>query len=153
MGNMQTSDKGNTLFDRMCHTVNDVFKSKNNGHDYLTRKSKISCGKCGHELKTYYCEEQLYVVECEHCGVKCLVEARSPEQACYKTMAYPIESIEDIAEEDLAVFFDNVPINDPPIYVGGILDCDLPENVACGMAIPFPGTLGAECRSENEKEE
>lgn len=142
MGNMQTSDKGNTLFDRVCHTVNDVFKSKNNGHDYLARKSKISCGKCGHELKTYYCEEQLYVVECENCGVKCLVEARSPEQACYKTMAYPVERIDDIGEEDLAVFFDHVPIDDPPVYVGNIRDCDLPEEIVCCMVIPCPGTCG-----------
>lgn len=95
---MQRSNKGATLFDQMFHTVNDIFKSRNNGHNYLERKTGISCGKCGHKLKTYYCEERLYVVECEHCGVKCLVEARNPEQACYKTMAYPVERVEDMGE-------------------------------------------------------
>lgn len=143
---MQRSNKGATLFDQMCHTVNDIFKSKNNGHDYLAKETKISCGKCGHKLKTYYCEERLYVVECEQCGVKCLVEARNPDQACYLTMAYPVESVDTFGEE-LGVFWNSTPINEPPVYVGSVIDCDFPEGVVCGMELPCPATDGTDCEN------
>lgn len=141
---MQRSNKGATLFDQMCHTVNDIFKSKNNGHDYLARKTKLSCGKCGHELKTYYCEERLYVVECEYCNVKCLVEARNPDQACYKTMAYPVERVEDMGEEQEAVFWSSTPICEPPAYQGSVIDTSFPDDMVCGMELPFPATDGTD---------
>lgn len=144
---MQRSNKGETLFDQMCHTVNDIFKSKNNGHDYLAKETKISCGKCGHKLKTYYCEERLYVVECEHCGVKCLVEASNPEQACYKTMAYPVEQVEDMGEEQEAVFWNAVPICEPPAYQGSVIDANFPDDMVCGMALPCPATDGTDCEN------
>lgn len=137
---MKLSKKGNTKFDNFCHTI---MGAENDGFDYLARSRKISCGKCGHELKTYYCEERLYMVECENCGVKCLVEAGSPVQACYKTMAYPVGAVEDIAECE-AVFWDHIPIDDPPIYVGNTADCDFPKNAVCGMELPCCGTDGRE---------
>lgn len=132
---MKLSDKGANILDQLCHTIYQ--------QDFPPLKSGISCGKCGHELKTYYCEERLYIVECEHCGVKCLVQAGSPAQACYKTMAYPVGSVEDIAECE-AVFWDHIPIDDPPIYVGSTADCDFPKNAVCGMELPCCGTDGME---------
>lgn len=72
---MKLSNKGANILDQLCHTIHQ--------QDFPPLKSGISCGKCGHELKTYYCEDRLYMVECEHCGVKCLVEAGNPAQACY----------------------------------------------------------------------
>lgn len=72
---MKLSKKGGTKFDNFCHAI---MGAENDGFDYLARNTGISCGKCGHELKTYYCEERLYedggeVVEvlsdfCPSCG-------------------------------------------------------------------------------------
>lgn len=84
---MKLSKKGAIKFDSLCHTV---FQANGSGRDYYKHRTGISCGKCGHKLETTYCEERLYMVECERCGVKCLVQAGSPAQACYKTMAYPV---------------------------------------------------------------
>lgn len=83
------------------------------------------------------------MVECEHCGVKCLVRAGSPAQACYKTMAYPVKSVERIGDCD-AVFWDHVPIDEPPIYVGSTADCDFHKGAVCGMELPCCGTDGRE---------
>lgn len=138
---MQRSKKGATKFDRLCHTLYARYSS--------TRGAGISCGKCGHKLKTYYCEERLYVVECEHCGVKCLVEARTPDQACYKTMAYPVERVEDMGEGQEAVFWNAVPICEPPTYQGSIIDANFPSKMVCGMELPCPATDGTDCENED----
>lgn len=83
------------------------------------------------------------MVECESCGVKCLVQAGSPVQACYKTMAYPVGAVEDVADCE-AVFWDHVPIEDYPIYVGSTADCGFPKEAMCGMELPCCGTDGRE---------
>lgn len=84
------------------------------------------------------------MVECEHCGVKCLVEAGNPAQACYKTMAYPVKPVEEIDEDHEAVFWSSVPICDPPDYQGSVIDTNFPDNMVCGMEIPCCGTDGRE---------
>lgn len=140
---MNMIDKGRTKFDRMCHTI---MNAENNGIEYFSKETIILCGKCGHRLKTYYCEEQLYVVECEHCEVKCLVEAENPGQACYKTMAYPVEPIKYINEDREAVFWSSVPIDGQPDYEGSVIDASLPDNIVCGMELPFCGTDGSEIK-------
>ena len=130
---MELSNKGATIFDKLCHTIY--------GAEVPKWKQGISCGKCGHELTAYYCESRLYVVECDHCGVKCLVVAKNPEQACYKTMAYQVKPVQHISEEREAVFWDSVPVCEPPIYVGTPIDCDFKKAV-CGMELPCCGTDG-----------
>lgn len=137
---MRLSNKGATKFDHLCHTI---IGAENDGFDYLARNTGISCGKCGRELKTYYCEERLYMVECERCGVKCLVQAGSPAQACYKTMAYPVESV-DVFGGETCVFWNSVPIREPPSYIGSTIDTDFPEDIVCGMELPCCGTDGRE---------
>ena len=145
---MNTSNKGNTDFDHLCHTI---MGAENDGFDYLARSTGISCGKCGHKLKTYYCEERLYMVDCEHCGVKCLVEAGSPAQACYKTMAYQVKPVEQISEEREAVFWGLVPICEYPDYHGHLTDPFFPDYMVCGTELPFLGTDGEELEATNEK--
>lgn len=135
---MKLTDKGATECDRLCHTLNERYSA--------TGKTGISCGKCGHELKTYYCEERLYVVECDHCGVKCLVEAKNPKQACYKTMAYPVKPVEQISEGREAVFWSSIPICDTPDYQGSVIDANFPDDMVCGMDLPCCGTDGRELR-------
>lgn len=137
---MKLSKKGGTKFDNFCHAI---MGAENDGFDYLARNTGISCGKCGHELKTSYCEERLYMVECERCGVKCLVQAGSPAQACYKTMAYPVESV-DVFGVETCVFWNSVPIREPPCYIGSTIDTDFPEDIVCGMELPCCGTDGRE---------
>lgn len=137
---MKLSKKGGTKFDNFCHAI---MGAENDGFDYLARNTGISCGKCGNELKTSYCEERLYMVECDHCGVKCLVEAGNPEQACYKTMAYPVESV-DVFGVETCVFWNSVPIREPPCYIGSTIDTDFPEDIVCGMELPCCGTDGRE---------
>ena len=39
------------------------------------------CSKCGEHLKTYYCEERLYLVGCVDCGTLTLVKTTSPGAA------------------------------------------------------------------------
>lgn len=138
---MKLSKRGSTKFDNLCHTI---MGAENDGFDYLAKHTGISCGKCGHELKTYYCEERLYIVECEHCGVKCLVEAGCPAQACYKTMAYPVKPVEQIDEDREAVFWSSVPICDAPDYQGSVIDANFPEDIVCGMELPCCGTDGSD---------
>lgn len=132
--------KGATKFDNLCH---QIFSANGNGTDYLGRESGIRCGHCGHELGTYYCESRLYLVECRHCKIKALVEARSPSEAAYRTFGHALYKAEEM-DEGLAVFFDHIPIDEPPIYVGTTIDCDFPENAAYGMYVPCLGTDGKE---------
>lgn len=133
--------KGATEFDKLCH---QVFDGKRNGMDYLSRETGVKCGYCGYELEAYYCEEGLYLVECHSCETKALVEARSPKQAAYKTFGHAVYPIDEMGE-GCAVFFHHVPIDEPPNYVGSIIDCDFPEDdVVCGMYLPCPGTDGEE---------
>lgn len=44
-------------------------------------KALARCAKCGEELGVYYCEDQLYAIECPFCSIVTLVKARSPLQA------------------------------------------------------------------------
>lgn len=75
-----TSKKGATEFDKKCHSI---FDAKNDGRDYLARGVNLPCDNCGHELRAYYCESKLYLVECEFCGIKALVKERSPQAAAH----------------------------------------------------------------------
>lgn len=136
---MKLSKKGAIKFDSLCHTV---FQANGSGCDYYKHRTGISCGKCGHKLETTYCEERLYMLECERCGVKCLVQAGSPAQACYKTMAYPVKSVEQIDENREAVFWSSVPICEPPDYQGSVIDANFPDDMVCGMGLPCCGTDG-----------
>ncbi len=56
--------KGATRFDKLCHAVFDA----KSGCEYKPSGVNLLCDNCGEELKAYYCEEQLYLVDCERCG-------------------------------------------------------------------------------------
>lgn len=117
-----------------------MFSAKGNGKDFLSRETGVRCGYCGHELESYYCEDRLYMVECSRCETKALVMAGNPSEAAYKTFGHALYPIEEMGEEE-ALFFSHVPIDEPPVYVGSVIDTDFPEDdVACGMYLPFPGT-------------
>ena len=106
--------KGATVFDRLCHAL---FEKRGNGKDYLGRVCGVDCGRCGHDLLTYYCEEGLFLVECDVCKTKALVKAQSPSEAAYRTFGHAVYPVEEMGEE-CAVFFAHVPIDEPPYYVG-----------------------------------
>ena len=89
--------KGITKFDQQCH---EVFAGNGNGTDYLSRKTGVRCGHCGWELEGYYCEEQLYLVECPRCKIKALAMARSPKQAAYKTFGHAVYPVDEMGEEE-----------------------------------------------------
>lgn len=125
--------KGATHFDKLCHKVFDA-----NVMDYRPRYCGARC-RCGQRLEVYYCEERLYVVKCCDCEVMSLVHARSPRDAAYKTLAHRVLSVEEMDDRD-AVFFDHAPIDEPPVYVGSLIDCDFPSDVVCGMYLPCPAT-------------
>lgn len=100
--------------------------------------------RCGHELEAYYCEERLYLVECDQCETKALVKARSPKEAAYRAFAFEVLPVEEMDGECEAVFFSHTPIDEPPTYIGCTIDKDFPDDVVCGMYIPCPGTDGSE---------
>lgn len=77
--------KGASNFDKLCH---QVFDGKNDGTNYLAWETDICCGRCGHKLRAYYCEERLYLIECAVCGTKALTKAGNVVFAAYKTLAY-----------------------------------------------------------------
>lgn len=79
--------KGATNFDQLCHMV---FARKSCSYDYLSRRTGVRCGHCGQALGAYYCEAQLYLVECIGCETKALVTARNPEEAAYKTFGHAV---------------------------------------------------------------
>lgn len=138
-------EKGATCFDKTCH---QVFESEGKGADYLLRGSGVSCGTCGHELKTYYCESGLYLVKCDCCEKMAFVKDVNPLSAAYRTFGHALYNLDDIGEEE-AVFFAHVPIDEPPAYVGSTIDCNFPwDEVVCGMLIPCPGTDGTELKLE-----
>lgn len=133
------SKKGATVFDKLCHKV---FASNGNGADYLSRKVGVSCGHCGRELESYYCESGLHMVICPKCEKKALVVARSPKEAAYMTFGHEVFPIDEIGEQT-SVFFSHTPIDEPPCYVGSTIDADFPNYEAvCGMHLPCPGTDG-----------
>ena len=74
--------KGATDFDKLCHRI---FDAEAHSMDYLSRDTHIRCRICGFSLCAYYCEERLYLVECEHCHKKALVKAGNPKIAAYET--------------------------------------------------------------------
>lgn len=127
---------GASRYDKLCHSV---FGGKGNGKDFLTRGTNIHCGSCGGHLSTYYCEEGLYLVDCERCKKRALVKAKNPRDAAYKTFAHEIIPIDEMGEEN-AVFFGTIPIVDPPYYVGSTIDEDFPDGLKCEMYLPCPGT-------------
>lgn len=133
-------EKGATKFDKLCHRV---FSANGNGTDYLSRRTGVKCGYCGYELEAYYCESRLYVVECHHCKTKAITMAGNLAEAAYKTFGHAVYPLEDMGEEE-AVFFSHVPIDEPPAYVGSVIDCNFPDDVVCGMYLPCPGTDGKE---------
>lgn len=125
-------------FDKLCHKV---FAAKGNGTDFLSRETGVSCGYCGHELKTYCCESRLYVAECPCCKTRALVMAGNAKEAAYKTFGHAVYPIDEMDEEKTAVFFAHTPIDEPPCYVGSTIDCDFPKGeVVYGMYLPCPGT-------------
>lgn len=128
-------EKGATEFDKLCHKIFDA-----NSKNYRARQTGVNC-RCGYELEYYYCEEQLFLVECGQCETKALVKAKNPREAAYKAFAHKVIPINDMGEE-LAVFFAHTPIDEPPVYVGSTIDCDFPDDVVCGMYLPCPGTDG-----------
>lgn len=77
--------KGASKFDQLCHIL---FSANGNGSDYLSRDVGVKCSRCGAELGTYYCEERLYLVECQHCNIKALVMGRNPAEAACKTFGH-----------------------------------------------------------------
>lgn len=74
---------GATNFDKACHRV---FGGRDNGTDYLTKSAGVCCGHCGDELQAYYCEERLFLIECQGCGIKALVKASNAKSAAYMTI-------------------------------------------------------------------
>lgn len=74
---------GATSFDKACHRV---FGGRDNGTDYLTKSAGVCCGHCGAELQAYYCEERLFLIECQGCGIKALVKASNAKSAAYMTI-------------------------------------------------------------------
>ncbi len=132
--------KGATAFDKLCHKI---FAANGNGTNYMSRGTGVSCGSCGAELEAYYCEERLYLVECHGCEVKALVMAGSPKDAAYRTFGHEVLSVDEMGEDE-AVFWNHLPINDPPSYVGSVISCDFPDDAVCGMYLPCPGTDGSE---------
>lgn len=134
------NEQGATAFDRKCHSI---FNAKNNGERYLARGTGLQCGICGRELKAYNCEERLYLVEYECCKIKAFVKAPSARAAASRTLAHDIYPANDMSE-DVAVFFDHIPINEPPCYVGSTIDCNFPDNARYGMYLPCPATDGSE---------
>ena len=131
---------GATNFDKLCHRV---FDGRNNGTDYLAKDVGVHCGRCGHRLSVYYCEDRLFLVECAACGVKALVKANNAKTAAYRTFAHEVISIDDMGEE-LAMFYSTDPICEPPSYVGSTIDCDFPDGLKCAMLLPCPGTNSLE---------
>ena len=127
---------GASRYDKLCHSV---FGGKGNGKDFLARDTNINCGSCGGHLSTYYCEEGLFLVDCERCKKRALVKAKNPRDAAYKTFAHEIIPIDEMGEEN-AVFFGTMPIVDTPYYVGSTIDEDFPDGLKCGMYLPCPGT-------------
>lgn len=77
--------KGAMNFDKLCH---QCFDGKNDGTNYLAWETDICCGRCGHKLRAYYCEERLYLIECAVCGTKALTKAGNVVFAAYKTLAH-----------------------------------------------------------------
>lgn len=84
--------KGASNFDKLCH---QVFDGKNDGTNYLAWETDICCGRCGHKLHVYYCEERLYLIECAVCGIKALTKAGNVVFAAYKTLAHTPKIEED----------------------------------------------------------
>lgn len=133
-------EKGATMFDKLCHKMFSA-----NGKNYKARETGVSCGRCGTELEAYYCEERLYLVECHKCKVKALVEARNPRDAAYKTFGHKVMSVDEMGEEE-GLFWNHLPIDEPPCYVGSVISCDFPDDVVCGIYLPCPGTNGDEIK-------
>ncbi len=134
--------------DQICH---EIFDARDGGWDYLSSRSGISCYRCGCELKVYYCESRLYLVECDCCHTKALVRAASPEDAAYSTFAIPVQAIADMDAENTSLFFSHTPIDEPPVYLGSVCDENFPEgDVVCGMVIPCPGTDGGELEIQDQ---
>lgn len=77
--------KGATKFDQLCHSV---FAANGNEANYYGRKTGVKCGSCGNELEAYYCEERLYLVDCNCCKTKALVMAGNPADAACKTLGH-----------------------------------------------------------------
>lgn len=73
--------KGATDFDKLCHRIYDADSS---GKDYLTRRTNVFCENCGHRVYAYYCEDRLFLAECECCEKKVLVKASNPNEAASK---------------------------------------------------------------------
>lgn len=81
-------EKGATKFDGICHKV---FEANGEGGDFLGNPTGIRCGKCGHELSGYYCEDRLYLIECRDCNIRALVMASGVQQAAYSTLAHVVQ--------------------------------------------------------------
>lgn len=76
------AELGATNFDNLCHKV---FAARDNGVDFLSKETGVTCRSCGNKLVAYYCESRLYMVQCRHCKVRAIVMANSRSEAAYKT--------------------------------------------------------------------
>lgn len=132
-------EHGATEFDKLCHRVFRAGRKER-----LLRQTGVRCGACGRELQSYYCEERLFVIRCDCCNTVALVKAQSPADAAYCTFGHALYPPYDM-DGETAVFFDHVPIDELPCYVGSVLDEDFPwDDVVAGMYLPCPGTDGTE---------
>lgn len=48
------------------------------------KPAKKYCEDCGHRVYAYYCEDRLFLAECECCEKKVLVKASNPNEAASK---------------------------------------------------------------------
>ena len=135
---MITSKKGACDIDKACHGIFDRMGQN------MGKVSNMACGKCGTPLRVYYCEERLYMVSCINCDVKALVKAGNPQEACAKSMAWPVCSDDETDECQLYAFWNTLKINDSPVYTGKIIDYDCPSDVRLALELPIPATDGSE---------
>ena len=80
--------KGASNFDKLCH---QVYNADGNGRDYIGKATGVTCRLCNRPLYAYYCEERLYLVECQPCKIKALVMAENPQAAAYRAIGTEVK--------------------------------------------------------------
>lgn len=75
--------KDATEFNELCQKVSSA---KGDGTDYTRIGTGIKCKRCGHLLDMCCCGEHLFMVECDFCRTKAIVEARYWQDAIFKTL-------------------------------------------------------------------
>ena len=110
---------GASELDRSAHAVFAFAAGKRAGG---WRGTGVLCARCGHELKSSYCEERLYMVRCQECETVTLVKAASPAAAAERLgiMAQPAD---EWCEEYGDCLWWSFPIEEPP-YLGTPISWD-----------------------------